>query len=175
MTTTITCRRLSVSSVDVLCYPTSLLSNFTFYNSSAILHTGTESSANGTSVADAAVPLNLSASLDSAVPTSASAPFVAPIASSTATSTVTAESQSTGESAVVSSPSSTLWWSPPLVATALAIKPEGVSPPSEAAQAWGPLRRLRRWIQLEKRDEKALSAYSYGCKCSLLRSQRLRL
>ncbi|GAA5978565.1 hypothetical protein JCM5350_003143 [Sporobolomyces pararoseus] len=151
-----------ISSVDVLCYPTSLLSNFTFYNSSAILHNGSESSANGTSVADAAVPLNLSASLDSAVPTSASAPFVAPIASSTATSAVTAESQSTGESAVVSSPSSTLWWSPPLVPTALAIKPEGVSPPSEAAQAWGPLRRLRRWIQLEKRDEKALSAYSYG-------------
>ncbi|GAA5947696.1 hypothetical protein JCM3765_001040 [Sporobolomyces pararoseus] len=159
-----------ISSVDVLCYPTSLLSNFTFANSLSSTHNDSSPSLKGTNAADMSAHLNISASLDSALPSTASASLLSPTDSSVSALAFPADLQSTSSLATPTiegiagspSPSSTLWWSSPVVSTALAVTPQEVSPTIGTAQAWGPLRKLRRWIQLEKREEKSLSAYSYG-------------
>ncbi|GAA5844103.1 hypothetical protein JCM5353_001089 [Sporobolomyces roseus] len=134
-----------VSSVNVLCYPASLLANFSFANSSTVANSSSEynvsSLTNGTSISDSTIPLN-----------------------------GTNFTESSSASAVESKSSSTIWWSAPTPSPQVAAVPsqqEGTAPSSEinpSAQSWWapPARRLRRWIQLVKRDESILSAYSYG-------------
>ncbi|GAA5898047.1 uncharacterized protein JCM6883_000906 [Sporobolomyces salmoneus] len=150
-----------VSEVNVICYPTSLLSNFTFDNTTRSGHTNLTSSQNSTSL-----PFN------SSVPASSSALNWSDLSTNLGTG---ATSQSSSESlppsvvggketaieGTASTPSSTVWWTPPVETTPPQVEE---SPSAQVAQIWSSLlpRRLRRWISLERRNEQTVSAYSYG-------------
>ncbi|GAA5831011.1 hypothetical protein JCM3766R1_006205 [Sporobolomyces carnicolor] len=145
----------TVSDVTVRCYPTTLIANFTFDNTTRTAQGNLSLPVNGTTLANSSLPISLADSSDAA--------SILPFGSSPGLSN---ESQdhvahiATPEPGEASGASSTVWWTPPVATPSAPDAPAVVNSP----QAWlAPVsHRLRRRIPLERREDPSLAAYSYG-------------
>ncbi|GAA6062984.1 hypothetical protein JCM10212_005807 [Sporobolomyces blumeae] len=146
-----------VSAISVLCYPTSLIPNFTIStNSTSTAVNSFSESPNATAL----TILPLSSDVATSTPTLTGEPSIGTDSLDPTPLDPAAANQGEGSS------STTVWWTPP-TATAIpaTASQDGATVTTTAAQVWWTpaVRRLRRWIQLEKvkRDEPTLSSYSY--------------
>ncbi|GAA6005441.1 hypothetical protein JCM11491_003643 [Sporobolomyces phaffii] len=151
-----------VSAVNVLCYPVELLSNFTFDNTSHTFQHD-NSSSNATLVPNSALDaIGSSIALNSILPLARPSDSSSTVYHGFAISSSTPQPSGQTPPLASSSPGLT-----PLATTSQSPEQAAISAPAvEPVPAWNvtPLRRLRRLIALDrvKRDNSALSAYSYG-------------